>query len=192
MAKEYSNIKFKISPPTWNETFDLPDGSYTVEDIQDYFLRIIQKHEPTIKNNEESPVLIFPNETENKIVFKIKTEYKLELFTKETMKLLGDGPTIDRDKNGKNIPELDQVDSVLLQCNIVQNDYLQNSKLLYEFVPGKTFGKLISVKRTVLIQCKTRDSIFDYIKIWLTDQDNKSLQIQDKVSVALVIQNNKL
>ena len=113
-------------------------------------------------------------------------------MTKGTVKLLGDSPIIDQNKNGKVISKLDQVDYVLLHCDIVQNDYLQKSKLLYEFVPDKTFGKLISVQPTVLIQCKTRDSIFDYIEIWFTDQDNKSLQMQDKVSVTLVIQNNRL
>ena len=125
-------------------------------------------------------------------MFKIKTGYKLELLTKETVKLLVDGPIIDTNKNGKDIPELEQVDSVLLHCNIVQNGYLQKSKLLYEFVPEKTFGKLISVQPTVLIRYKTRDSIFDYIEIWFTDQDNKPMQIEDKLSVALVIQNKRL
>ena len=79
-----------------------------------------------------------------------------------------------------------------MHCNIVQNDYLRKSRLLYEFVPDKTFGKLNSVQPTLLIQCKTRDSIFDYIEIWFTDQDSEPLQIQDKISVALVIQNNRL
>ena len=108
------------------------------------------------------------------------------------MKLLGDGPVIDKNKNSKNVPELDQADFVLLHCNIVQNDYLQNSRLLYEFVPDQSFGRLISVKPPVLIQCKIRDSIFDYIEIWFTDQDNNSLQIEDKVSATLIIQNNRL
>ena len=79
------------------------------------------------------------------------------------MKLLGDGPIIDKDKNSKNVPQLDQVGYILLHCNIVQNDYLQSSNLLYEFVSDQVFGKLISVKPPVLIQCKTRDSVFDYI-----------------------------
>ena len=84
------------------------------------------------------------------------------------------------------------MDYVLLYCNIVRNDYLQNSKLLYEFVPDKTFGQLISVKPPVFIQYKTSDTIFDYIEICCTDQDNNSLQIADKVSVTLIIQNNRL
>ena len=111
-------------------------------------------------------------------------------MTKET--IIRDGPAIDEDKNSKNVPQLEQVEYVLLHCNIVQYDYLQNSKLLYEFVLDKSFGKLISVKPPVFIQCKTTDSIFDYIEIWFTDQNNKSLQIEDTVSVTLIIQNNTL
>ena len=79
-----------------------------------------------------------------------------------------------------------------MHCNLVENDYLQNSKLLYEFVSDKKCGQLISVKSPVFIQCKTSDTIFDYTEIWFTDQNNKSLQIEDKVSVTLIIQNNRL
>ena len=78
-------------------------------------------------------------------MFKIKTGYKLELLTNETMKLLGDGPIIDKDKNGGNAPELENVQSVLVHCNVVYNDYLQNSKLLYNFVRDKGFGQLLSI-----------------------------------------------
>ena len=153
---------------------------------------MIQKHGPTIKTNEESPILIYPNGNKSRIIFKIKTGYKLELLTNETQKLLGDGPIIDKGKNSKNVPQLDQVEYVLLHCNIAQNDYLQNSKLLYEFVPDKMFVQLISVKPPIFIQCKTTDSIVNYIEIWFTDQNNNSLQIEDKVSVTLIIQNNRL
>ena len=153
---------------------------------------MIQKHEPTIETNENSPILIYPNGVKNRISFEIKTGYKLELLISKTQKLLGDGPIIDKNKVSKNVPQLGQVDYVLLYCNIVRNDYLQNSKLLYEFVPDKTFGQLISVKPPVFIQYKNSDTIFDYIEIWCTGQDNNSLQIEDKVSVTLIIQNNRL
>ena len=69
--------------------------------------------------------MLYPNGVKNRISFEIKTGYKLELLTNETHKLLGDGPIIDKDKVSKNVPQLDQVDYVLLHCNIVQNDYLQ-------------------------------------------------------------------
>ena len=86
IKSEYNNNKFKISAPTWNETFDLPDGSYSIDDIQDYFEFIIKKHETLTEN---PPIQIYPNKIKNRIVFKIKTGYKLELLTSETMKLLG-------------------------------------------------------------------------------------------------------
>ena len=83
----WKNIKSTSSPaPTWNDTFHLPDGSYLISDIQDYFEFIIKKHENLIEN---LPIQIYPNKIKNTIVFKIKTGYKLELLTPETMKLLG-------------------------------------------------------------------------------------------------------
>ena len=92
----YNNNKFKISAPTWNKTFDLPDGSYSKSEIQDYFEYIIKKHE-TVGGN--APTLIYANTINNRIVFKIKSGYKLELLSKETMKLLGSTKNIiDEDK----------------------------------------------------------------------------------------------
>ena len=86
IKSEYNNNKFKISAPTWNDTFDLPDGSYSIADIQDYFEFIIKKHETLNKN---LLVQISPNKIKNTMVFKIKTGHKLELLTPETMKLVG-------------------------------------------------------------------------------------------------------
>ena len=131
--EEYKNNKFKLSGPTWDENLALEDGSYTIEDIQDMFLWVVKKHEPTIKSSEESLIL-------NRIVFKIKTRYKLEMLTNETMRLLGDGPIVDTDKNAENVPRLKQVRFVLLHCNVVRNDQLQNSKLFYIFAPSDDFG----------------------------------------------------
>ena len=187
VKSEYKNNKLKISSSTWDETFDLPDGSYSIADIQDYFEYIIKKHE-TITADENSPVLIYPNKIKNRIVFKIKTGYKLELLTNEIMKLLGDGPITDGDKNGDNVPGLEQVDSVLIHCNVVHNGYLQNSKLLYTFAPSKTFGQLLLIEPKALIQSKATDSVFDYIEIWIADQNNKPLQIDNSVNIALIIQ----
>ena len=87
----YNNNKFKISAPTWNVTFDLPYGSYNISEIQDYIEYIIKNHE-TI--GENAPMLIYANTINNRIVFKIKSRYKLELLSKETMKLLGSTSSI--------------------------------------------------------------------------------------------------
>ena len=103
----YNNNNFKISAPTWNETFDFPDGSYNISEIQDYIEYIIKKHE-TI--GENAPILIYANTINNRIVVKIKSGYKLELLSKETMKLLGSTSSIiDADKNSKNVPGLENV-----------------------------------------------------------------------------------
>ena len=82
----YNNNKFRISAPTWNDTFDLPVGSYSIAGIQDYFELIIKKHKTL---SESPPVQIYVNKIKNRIVFKIKTGYKLELLTLETTKSLG-------------------------------------------------------------------------------------------------------
>ena len=103
----YNNNKFKISAPTWNDTFDLPDGSYSIADIQDYFEFIIKKHETLTEN---PPVQIYPNKIKNRTVFKIKTGYKLELVTPETMRLIGSTKKdADKDQNGENVPKLESV-----------------------------------------------------------------------------------
>ena len=73
---KYNNKKFKISVPTWNDNFDLPDGSYSISDIQVYFEFVIKKHETLTEN---SPIQIYPNKIKNRNVFKIKNGYKLEL-----------------------------------------------------------------------------------------------------------------
>ena len=87
IKSEHNNNQFKISAPTWNDDkFDLPDGSYSISDIQDYFEFIIKKHETL---TQIPPVQIYVNMIKNRIVFKIKAEYKLELLTPETIRLLG-------------------------------------------------------------------------------------------------------
>ena len=67
---EYNNNKFNISAPTWNDTFDFPDGSYSISDIQDYFELIIKKHETLTEN---PPIQIYPNKIKNRIILKVKT-----------------------------------------------------------------------------------------------------------------------
>ena len=139
----YNKNKFRISAPTWNDEFDLPDGSYSISDIQYYFEYIIKKHE-TLANNP--PVQIYVNKIKNRIVFKIKTGYKLELWSSETMKLLGSTKKdVDQDKDGENVPKLESAEVVLVHCNLVNNNYQQASKVLFTFVSKKQFGQFISI-----------------------------------------------
>ena len=144
IKSSYSNNKFKISAPTWNEKFKLPDGFYSVSDIQDYFEYILKNDGEKIDDNDKDndknkpSVKIYINKVENRITFKIKNGYSLELLTKETMKLLGSTKNkITKDKNGENVPHLEITEVVLVHCNMVNNDYQQDSRVLYTFVPNK-------------------------------------------------------
>ena len=185
IKSEYNNNKFKISAQTWNETFDLPDGFYSIDDIQDHFEFIIKKHE-TLTDNP--PVQIDPNKLKNRIVFKIKTGYKLELLTSETMKLLGSTKkVVDKDKNGEHVPKLEIVEVVLVHCNLVKNDYQYTSKVLFTFVPNKKFRQLINISPHAFTIMSTVNTEFSYVEVWFTDQYSKALEIEDNVNLTLII-----
>ena len=119
IKSECNNNKFKISAPTWNDTFDLPDGSYSIANIQDYFEFIITNHETLTENPR---IQIYSNQIKKWIVFKIKTSCKLELLgsTKKDA---------DSDKNSENVPTLKSVEVVLVHCHLVKNDYQHTSKV---------------------------------------------------------------
>ena len=190
IKEQYNNNKFRLSGPTWSEDVTLPDGSYEIYQIQNYFLdEVIKKQESSVKSNEDSPILIFANRILNRVTFRIKTGYKLELLTNETMRLLGDGPIIDTTKNVENVPKLEIVRNVLVFCNLVQNSYLQDSKLLFSFVPNSRFGSLLSITPQLLKYSGNVDSIFDYIEISFTDQNGRPLETDDDIAASIMIKN---
>ena len=139
----------------------MPDGPYSVSDIQDYFEYIIKRHE----NIADNPLVqIYVNKTKNRIVFKMKTGYKLELLTEETMQLLGGSKKdIDQNKDGEVVPKLEAVEVVLVHCNLVTNNYQQASKML--FTPHS------------LAMLKATNAKFSFIEIWFTDQNNRPFEI---------------
>ena len=168
IKSECNNNKFKILVPTCNDTFDLPDGSYSIADIQDYFEFIIKKHETLTEN---SAVQIYPNKTKNKIVFKIKAGYKLELLTPETMKLLVSAKKdVDKDKDGENVPKLESFEVVIVHCTLVKNDYQHPLKVLFTFVPNKQFWQLRNISPYSLQMMNTVNTEFSSIEVWFTDK----------------------
>ena len=174
-----------ISLKYQHQTFDLPDGLYNISEIQDYIEYIIKKHETTAEN---APILIYANTLNNRIVFKIKTGYKLELLSKETMKLLGSTKDIiDADKNIEIVLRLENVEVVLVHCILVNNSYQQHSRVLFTFVPNKQYGQLTSISPHSLIFLKTMNTEFSEIDIWFTDQNNNALEIEDNVNISLII-----
>ena len=158
VKSSYNNNKFKISAPTWSEEFKLPDGSYSVSDIQDYFEYILKKHSESVDNPS---IRMYVNRIENRITFKVK--------------------------NGENVPHLEIVELVLVQCNLVNNDYQQDSRILYTFLPSKSFGSLLEISPTIQVFLKTFNSEFQEVKIWFTDQTSKPLELEDKINITLII-----
>ena len=175
VKSSYNNNKFKISAPTWSEEFKLPDGPYSVSDIQDYFEYILKKHSESVDNPS---IRKYIN----------RNGYYLELLTQETMKLLGSTESkITKDKNDENVPHLEIVELVLVHCNLVNNDYQQDSRILYTFVRNKTFGSLLEISPTNQVFLKTFNSEFQEVKKWFTDQTSKPLELEDKINITLII-----
>ena len=128
------------------------------------------------------------NRIKNRIVFKIKTGYKLELLTPETTEVFGSTKKdADKDKNGKNVPRLEFDDAVLVHCNLVQNDYQHMSKVLFTFVPHKQVGQLINISPHFLTMMNTVNIEFSTVEVWFTDQVSKALEIEDNVNLTLFI-----
>ena len=117
---------------------------------------------------------------ENMVTFKIKSGYSLGLLTPETMKLLGSITNkINKNKNGKNVLHLEITEVVLVLCNIVNNDYQQDSRVVYTFVPNKPFGRLLEISPANNIFLKIFNSEFQTTKVWFTDQNSQPLEIGD-------------
>ena len=184
IKSSYNDNKFKISAPTWNDKFELPDGSYSVSNIQDCFAYILKKHG---ENIDKPSIKMYINKIESKITFKIKNEYSLELLTPEKIKLLGSTDNKrTKDKRGENVPHLEIAEVVLAYCNIVNNDYQQDSRVLYTSVPNKPFGSLLEISTANHIFLKTFNSEFQTIEVWFTDQNSQPVETEHRISLTLV------
>ena len=112
----------------------------------------------------------------------------MELLTPGTKKLLESTKSKEaKDENDGNEPHLKITEVVLIQCNIVSNDYQHNSRVLYTFVPNKLFGQLLDASPKKIIFLKTFNSELSFIEVWFTDQNSKPLEIEDKINITLVI-----
>ena len=179
----YKNIKLKTSVLTQNEDFELSDRSYSVLDVQHYLEYITKKHGTFIDN---PPVKTYVNKLENRITFKIRTGYNLEFRTSKEIKLLESTKSNStKDKNGENVPRLETTKIVLNHCNIVTKDYQQDSRVLYIFVPNKSFSQLLNISPKNFIFLKTFNSEFSFVEVWFADCNSKLLEKEDYFSYLL-------
>ena len=145
-------------------------------------------HKKDEKLTINPPIHIYVNSIINRLVFKIKCGYKLELQTSETMKFFGSTKKlIDKAKNGENSPSLEVVKVVLVQYNLVDNQYQQKSEVLYTFTPNKSCAYLLNVEPSNLVLLKTYNTEFDDITITFTKKNGRPLEIEDKTNLTLLI-----
>ena len=155
-----------------------------LSDIQNYFEYILKKHGESV---DKPSVQIYVNKIENRVTFTIKNGCSLELLTPETMKLLGRSENkITKAKNGENLPHLEITEVVLVHCSIVNDDYQQDSRVLYAFVLNKPFGSLLEISPTKHIFLKTFNSKH-LIIVWFTDQNSQPFEIEDRLNLPIVI-----
>ena len=128
------------------------------------------------------------NKIENRLTLKIKTGHHLELLTHEKIKLLGStANNITKDKNGENVPPFEITEVILVPWNIANNDYQQDSRVLYIFVRSKPSGQLLEISPKNYIFLKTFNSEFQATEVWFTDQNSYPLEIEDRIKLTLVI-----
>ena len=151
IKSSYNNNKFKISVPTWSDEFEIPDFT---SDIQDYFEYILKKHNESVDNPS---IRMYVNKIENRITFKIKIGYYVELLTPETVKVLG---SIESKITKENVPYLEITELVLVHCYLVNNDCQQDSRILHTFFPSKPFGSLLEISPANNIFLKAFNSEF--------------------------------
>ena len=94
---------------------------------------------------------------------------------------------VDKDRAGENVPKLESVEVILVDCNLVKNDYQHTSKVLFTFVPNKKFGKLINISPHAFTMMNTVNTEFSYVEVWFTDQSSKALEIEDNINLTLII-----
>ena len=162
---------------------------YLIDSILHQIFKIILNIHKKYEEKTINPsIRIYINKIENRITFKIKIRYYLELLTPEIMKLLGSTKSkITIDENSENVPYLEITELVLIYWNFLNNSYQQNSRVLYIFVPNKWFGQLLDISPNNFIFFKKFDSEFLHIEVWFTDQNSNPLEIEDKINNTLVI-----
>ena len=137
---------------------------------------------------DNSPTRIYINKIGNITTFKIKKRCYLQLLTPEMMKLLRSTKNkITKDKSGKNGPHLEITKVVLVDCNIVNNDYQQDSRFLHTFIPTESFDQVLDISPKKCIFLKTFNLEFSYIEVWFTDQNSEPLEIEVKINITLAI-----
>ena len=154
-----------------------------MSDIEDYVEHITKKHEALTTT---PPIYVYIDRINNRLVFKMKGGYMLELQTPETIKLFrSTKKLIYKAKIGENVPSLEVAEVDAVHCNLVDNQYHQKIEVLCTFTLSKSYAYLLIVEARNLVFLKTHNNEPHEIIITFTDQNGRPLEIQDKVNLTL-------
>ena len=170
--------------------FDLPNGSYSVWNIQDYVEFIFKRHQTL---TTILPIHVYIIIINNRLVFEIK-DYKARITNSWNKKIVwcANNKTKNWQKKGEKVPSLEVVEVVLVQCNLVDKKHHRKSEVLYLFTPNKSYAYLLNVEPSNLVFLKTCNTEFDEIILTFFDQNSRSLEMEYKVNLALLINKLKL
>lgn len=188
IKEKYGNNTFVYIKNGEQTNITLPDGSYSINDINNYLHFIMRANQDTIDDNiinvpdgdtTSYPINLFANSVYNRVTVVLSDGYSLQLG-EGMAKVLGFSKrTISTTQNGDLVPELERVTTVLVHSNLVENEFVVDSSLLFSFTPHVPFGHILNVSPNFPRWCSTRNSEFSEVSVWFTDQDNRPLEIED-------------
>ena len=188
---EYGNTQLDYThiPSSTNVSILIPDGSYSVEDINNFIHHemLDRKHENT---DGTFGINVYANAVYNRITIDVSNNFILALKAgiRETLGFDNTQTALTNgDFNGVNVPQIERVNNVLVHCNLVNNTTVYDSSIIHAFVPNNSYGNILEIAPNYPFWRKTRNSSIQYIEVWFTDQDNRALEIEDNILVELQI-----
>ena len=189
--KEYGNTQFTIHhlPSTTIIVVDLPDGSYSVRDINNYIHHIMKL--AGYENADGTyDINVYANPVYNRVTISVSNVFQFSM-TDPFARMLGFDTTqtqiTNAEVNGNLVPQIEVVDTVLIHCNLVDNRVTHDSSILFAFVPNDSFGNLLSITPNYPQNRFCRNASFSYVEVYFTDQDGKALHVEDRILVELQI-----
>ena len=140
--------------------------------------------------SETFGINIYANPVFNRITVSVNTDFEID-FANGFAKILGfeksQLPISNNEVHGDMVPKMERVDNVVVNCNLVENNYNYSSNVIYTFTPDQPFGSLMSIKPYYPGWTNCRNASFNYIEVWFTDQENRPLEIEDNVIITIDI-----
>ena len=162
----------------------LPDGSYSIRDINNYLHMQMIANKDTTK--DDYPISIYSNSTLNRVSIVTRPGCKIDLSDGMAEFLGFSDGVINNSSHGDLVPKIERVETVMVHCNVAQNNFTQDSNLIFSFVPDTPFGTQLHKRPNFPLWRQARkNSDIREIDIWFTDQLYRPLEIEDNILVEI-------